>query len=273
MPEQIDESQIKVGDLARILPDAVLPEIAKNLLADIMQSIPPHHMNGGESLYTRGFVDIMGGDNFFNVEVDVPLALGKEIVRDSISYDLSGEQEVQIQTLGVDNNAVLDQIGLFILSNVNSGSHLHNFAIDLLGELGAVAFYKNQGTVEAGEVEGYMFEAIDKSIKKAVDIKTKYFWQGVRKHIEALLKFGKIELFKSAMDVFNDAVGEDSNARLSYDIEHDFAGDVEVVEEVLNYIINPIEYLKANPDMTINLTQYEQQYGKLPRQPGLPGIE
>jgi hypothetical protein len=231
-------------------------------------------MSGGESLYTRGFVDIIGGgDNFFNVEVNVPLALGKEIVRDSISYDLSGEQEVQIQTLGVDNNAVLDQIGLFILSNVNSGSNLHNFAIDLLGELGAVAFNKNQETVESDEVEIYMFENIENRVNKAKDIKTKYYWQGVRKHIEALLKSGKIELFKSAMDVFNEADGEDSDARLSYDIEHDFAGDAEVVEEVLDYIINPIEYLKANPDMPINLPAYEQQYGKLPRQPGLPGIE
>ena len=33
---QIDESQIKAQDLRRILPDDVLPGLAKNLLQDIL---------------------------------------------------------------------------------------------------------------------------------------------------------------------------------------------------------------------------------------------
>ena len=273
---QIDESQIKAQDLRRILPDDVLPGLAKNLLQDIMQASPPFFMGGGNSLYNHGNVDIWGGgDNFFSLEVDVPTDIGKEVVREVIDNHMARETEARIEELGLDKEEIENQIGLFILSNVNGEADLHNFACDLFHEMGTSSFYVNKGKVNPDEVANYMDEIIGKAIKKAKDIKTKFYFQGVQKHIDAFVKQSTIESLKSAMDIFNDAMEKPDGGEwlLNFDRELDLSFDDEVIDTVLNYIVNPVKYLQDNPDMVINLTAYEQQYGPLPRQPDLPGLE
>jgi hypothetical protein len=268
----VDESQIKVKDLARILPDEVLAEMAKNLVGDIMQAAPPMFWNGGEDLYTHGNVVFYTDNNSFYAQMTVPVESGRETVNLIVGWGLSKEAEETLEELGLEKDKMIEQIGLFILSNVNGESSLHEYAVNLFDEIGTDAFSGGQGEVDTGELIAYVEEEIGEIIGRTPDIKGKFYWQGVLKHTQALLNSGKVPNVKSAIEVFNEAIKNSQNEITYYnDADRDF--DEQVVEDVFNYLVNPISFFKANPDMIINLTAYEQQYGKSQRQPELPGIE
>jgi len=275
MPEQdvsqIDESQIPAKMLFRILPEETINELAKSLLKDIVNAPPPFFMQAGEDLYIHGDVDVKLGDNYEYENITTSIEIGKDAVDTVISSMIDNDKEEELVSLGYNENDIVNQVGLFILSNVNGMTDLHEFAINLFREIGALAYYKGDGEIETGSIRSYIDESIEVELEKVVNIKEKFYWQGVKKHFDALLKSNKIVNVKKAIETFNDIIGEDR--RITVEDSVDISYEQQVVDDVVEYLANPIKFLKDNPDILINLTAYESEYGKLPRQPELPGLE
>ncbi len=270
--KEIDESQIPVKMLFRILPEEAINELAKSLFKDIIKSPPSFFTVGGEELFTNGSVDIIcGHDEVISPDITTTPDVGKEAVESIVSSGIDYDKRQELESMNYDVDDIVYQIGLFILSNINGVSDLHNYASDLFREIGALAFYRDEGTINTSDLKYYIDKTIEKHVKNANDIKTRYYYIGVQKHMNVLLKSNKIKNIKNAIDVFNNSFEDDY--RISAYDRVDLSYDDEVVNNVLGYILNPIEFLKDNQDMMINLTEYEQQHGQLPRQYELPGLE
>lgn len=273
---QIDETAMSYTDLISVLPEGTVDEVSKNLVKDQMESSPPFFMQAGEGLYTRGSVGIYGADDkYFDVQIEVPVEIGKKIINQEIEWDIDESIEEQIEMLGLNKDEIVEKIGLFILSNVNRMPLLHNNACQLFDLIGYDAWNDGVGEIGGdGGLADYMIENLDKEIASAGDVKIKFRLQGVKKHIESLLKSFTIQSYKSAMDIYNSAL-EDIRQNfhdVSWDRNFETRIETEAIKTVFDYLVNPASYLRDNPEIRINLIEYEQQYGKLPRQPQLPGM-
>lgn len=271
MPE-IDETKIPANMLFRILPEESANEVAKNLLKDMANAPPPLFMQAGDNLYAQGNVDIACGDSYESENVTTSVEIGRDAVDTIISsmIDDSVNKEALV-SLGYDDDEIVHRVGLFILSNVNGLSDLHNFAVDLFREIGTLAYYKSDGDMGTGFIASYIDDIIKTRLEKTVNIKEKFYWQGVQRHLNILLKSKKIADVKNAVSNFNDCVKSDESINIEDSV--DLSYEQQVIDDVLDYLAHPINFLKDNPDMLINLTAYENEYGKLPRQPELPGLE
>jgi hypothetical protein len=276
MPEQdapsIDETKIPAQMLFRILPEDAINELAKSLLSDIFNAPPPFFTQAGEDLYTHGNVNIgLGNDGYESANITTSIEIGKDAVDSVISHMISNsDKEIEIESLG-DKDEVINKVGLFILSNVNDMSDLHEFACGLFSEIGALAYYRGDGDIDAGGISSYINETINTKLEKVASIKEKFYWQGVKKHINEVLKSEKITVVKRVIEIFNDVIGGDDG--ISVEDSVDISYEQHVIDDVIEYLLNPIKFLRDNSDLIINLTAYENEHGKLPRQPELPGLE
>jgi hypothetical protein len=276
MPEQeappIDETKIPAQMLFRILPEDAINELAKSLLSDISNAPPPFFMIAGEDLYTHGDIDVgLGNDGYESANIITSVEIGKDAVDTIISHMIgNSDREVEIESLG-DKDDVINKVGLFIISNINDMSDLHEFAINLFREIGALAYYRGDGEIEISGIGTYIYETIEAKLEKVVNIKEKFYWQGVKQHFDALLKSNKIVDVKRAIEIFNDVTGGDDSISVEDSVDVDY--EQQVIDDVIEYFLYPIKFLRDNPDLIINLTAYENEHGKLPRQPELPGLE
>jgi len=278
MPE-FDESNISMAELKRILPEDAMNEVAKNLINDMMQAPPPFHLVGGNELYTLGNHTVhAGGDNFIYLQVTVPEEFGKEYIDERVKMDLDDDLFETIEQLGLDEEETIGKIALFILSSVNTGNEIHNYASALRDYIGEYAVDSGKGETDSGEILSGMNNNIDMIIEKSDNQKDIYYLRGVKIHIKSIIS-DTVSAIKDAVELYNEAIDElELHEEMSVNLMagrgyDDIETDTSVVNEVFGWIVNPLEYINQNQDIRFNLTQYESQYGQLPRQPELPGIE
>lgn len=278
MPK-IDESNISVAELKRILPEDVLGEVAQNLINDIMKSAPPFHTTGGNDLYTLGSHTVHGGgDNFIYLQVTVPEEFGKGRATDIVEMDLDIDLENSIEELGFNKEEMIEKITLFILANINGESDMHNYSCALRDNIGEYAFDKGEGETDSSEILDAMESNIDYLIKNAESQTEIYHLRGLKIHIKSTIT-DRVSDINDAVELHNEVMNElkhDYNSAIDLRTGYGYDGaetDANVVNKVFEWLVNPLEYINQNQDMRFNLIQYESQYGKLPRQPELPGIE